>query len=430
MSSSTPQQHSLWNFRLALVCLVAISVSLPMAWISLAKVLVFVFGLAYLIASHISKRSDPVFTELWTPRIVITILLTFSLSLMWTSVAQDVALLALVKHGKLLEILLLISLVRTPQEARLAITTFAAGQALLLLSSWLMAAGIPIPWATSADFKYVIFSTYLDQSIIFATSAAIFWHLRSERLWPRWLAVLVAAAALINVFLLLEGRTGYLVAVAALSLSAMWSMPKRFRLAALIGTPIVVIFSLYIGSLQVQDRMSKVFHESQNYATQGGSASSSGWRLNAWQRSIEAMKESPWVGHGVGGWTTTIKRLEGNNATKIFGEGKAGNPHQEYLLWGVELGFAGTLLLIAFMACVVRDSMRFNTAISRAIISVVAAMAVACMFNSTLYDALIGDFFCVALGLLIALGVRTSPNSLEQTISAANFEKLKAKAAL
>jgi hypothetical protein len=31
-------------------------------------------------------------------------------------------------------------------------------------------------------------------------------------------------------------------------------------------------------------------------------------------------------------------------------------------------------------------------------------MAVACLFNSALYDDLMGDYFCVVLGLLMALG--------------------------
>lgn len=431
MSSSTLQPHSVWSFRLILVCLAAISVSLPMAWISLAKVLIFVFGLAYLIANYVSKRNDSVFKELWAPQVIIAILLAFSLSLLWSVVDMEIALLALVKHSKLLEILLLISLIRTGHEARLAMTAFAAGQALLLLSSWLMAAGVPIPWATSSGFtsagyKYVVFSTYLDQSIIFATTAAVFWHLRSDHLWPRWLAALLAAAALMNVMLLLEGRTGYAVALTVLSLAVMWAMPQHLRLATLIATPIIVLFSLYLGSAQVQDRLSKTVHESQNYANQGGSKSSSGWRLNAWHRSVQAMKERPWLGHGVGSWTMTIKRLEGSAATQIFGEGKAGNPHQEYLLWGVELGFVGTLLLLSFMVSVVRDALRFKTSISRAIISVVAAMAVSCMFNSTLYDALIGDYFCIALGLLIALGIRTAPTSSGQTISAPDLASLKA----
>jgi len=37
---------------------------------------------------------------------------------------------------------------------------------------------------------------------------------------------------------------------------------------------------------------------------------------------------------------------------------------------------------------------------------------VACLFNSSLYDALIGDFFVVTMGLLLALGLRNGPTRL------------------
>ncbi|MDO9164844.1 MAG: O-antigen ligase family protein [Rhodoferax sp.] len=380
-----------------------------MAWISLAKILIIVFGLAYLIANKAKNQCEPVSKVLWTPWAILATLFAFSLSLVWTGADQEVALQTLVKHGKLLEILVLISLIRTAQEARVAMTAFAAGQAVLLLSSWSMATGIPIPWTTSSGSKYVVFSTYLDQSIIFATAAGVFWHLRSDSLWPRWLGTLLAAAALVNVLMLLEGRTGYLVALTVISLSVMWAMPRRLGLTTLVATPVILLFGLYFGSTQVQERLSTMIHESQTYATQGVSGSSSGWRLNAWHRSVEAIKEKPWLGHGVGSWTMTVKRLEGSSATKVFGEGKASNPHQEYLLWGVELGIAGTLLLLSFMACLVRDALRFRTAIARSTISVVAAMAVACLFNSALYDGLIGDFFCISVGLLLALGIRSEP---------------------
>jgi len=42
---------------------------------------------------------------------------------------------------------------------------------------------------------------------------------------------------------------------------------------------------------------------------------------------------------------------------------------------------------------------------ARALQSTLVALAVACLFNSTLYDGLIGDFFCVLIGLLLALGL-------------------------
>lgn len=404
---------TVWSFRLGLVCLAALSVSLPMAWISLAKVLVFVAALVILVGHLAGRRTDTQITQLWAPWAVALLLFYSACSLWWTEADLPTALESLIKHAKLLEVVLLVSLIRSVAEARMAITVFACGQAFLLLSSWLMFLGLAVPWHANAPTPYVVFSTYLDQSIMFATAASVFWYLRSDKLWPQWLGILLAVLALANTLLLLEGRSGYAVALTALALAAMWTMPPRLRLAALVTTPVVLLLGLSLGSAQVQERITTMLRESQDYAS--GQAvqieSSSGWRLNAWRRSVQAMQEKPLLGHGVGAWTPAVKRLEGRTATKVFGEGNHSNPHQEYLLWGVELGVGGALLLLATLGCMARDALRFPTSIQRATLAVLAATAVACLFNSALYDDLMGDFFCVGLGLLMALGTRSMVQS-------------------
>ena len=62
-----------------------------------------------------------------------------------------------------------------------------------------------------------------------------------------------------------------------------------------------------------------------------------------------------------------------------------------------------TALLIAFLAFAARDARAFTADVRRATWSVVAILAVVCLFNATLFDALIGDYFCLLLGLLLAL---------------------------
>jgi hypothetical protein len=79
--------------------------------------------------------------------------------------------------------------------------------------------------------------------------------------------------------------------------------------------------------------------------------------------------------------------------------------NQEYLYWGVQLGIPGLLLFAAFILSVLRDSLKMEAPYARAVQSAVLALAVACLFNSTLYDGLIGDFFCILIGLLLALGL-------------------------
>lgn len=404
MTLSDSETGPRWSIRLILICLAAVSVSLPIAWISLAKILLVIAGLVYLVTDAVAGKPHFATTHSLTFKAILATLLAFFASLMWTSIGMDTALLALVKHAKLVVILLLIYLIRTRREARLGAIAYAGGQSFVLLSSWLLAAGASLPWVTDPNGKYVVFSSYLDQSIMLATTAAVLWHLRQENLWPRWIAGLLAAAALLNTVLLLDGRTGYVVAIAMLSLAVMWAMPKRFRAIALLAAPILALTVMYWGSSNVQERVSRIFKESQSYSQQAETQTSSGWRLNAWQRSIAAIRESPWHGHGVGSWAITVKRLQGDSATQTFGEGDASNPHQEYLLWGVELGAGGSLLFIAVLLAMALDARRFTPPVQRATWSVLTALAVACMFNSTLYDDLIGDFFCVALGLMMAMG--------------------------
>lgn len=407
----TGHEPSGWNMRLVVVCLAALSVSLPIAWISLAKVLLFVLGLGYLLANLWARRSDVALQRLWTTHTILFALVVFAISLWWTHADLDAALSSYVKHAKLLGILLLVGFIRTQREARMGLLFYAGGQFFLLLSSWMLFAGIPVPWAADAPTKYVVFSSYLDQSIMLAAAAAVFWHMREDGLWPRWLGVAAALFALANALLLLEGRTGYLVALTSLTLGLMWAMPRRFRLATMVVTPLAVLVCLSLVSSQVHERVIKIVSESVNYSKsqQVAEKDSSGWRLNAWRRSLQAINAEPLNGYGVGAWTPAVKKFEDDKvANQLYGEGNHSNPHQEYLLWGVELGIGGLLLLIALMVAVARDALRFPTSIQRATLSVLAAMAVASLFNSTLYDDWIGDFFCISLGLLLAMGARSA----------------------
>ena len=50
----------------------------------------------------------------------------------------------------------------------------------------------------------------------------------------------------------------------------------------------------------------------------------------------------------------------------------------------------------------------------RAGVSAMSALLISCMFNSILFDAAIGDFFCVTIGLLMALNLRTADWSAPQ----------------
>lgn len=397
------------NIRMVAICFAAASVGLSMALISVAKLVLFIaaiFSLARLQGISLSK---PQIKASYVPVCVLMMLAALTASLLWTTGPMSEALNSLGKYGKLLVIVILMAIIRTRKEACYAVVSLLVSQIILVLGSWALFLGAALPWATSnmALTQYSVFSSYLDQGIMSAVAAAILWHLRA--LLPgkpaRMLTSLIAAVAMVNVLFVLQGRTGHLVAVALLSLAIMWELPRKMRLAVVM-LPFVLVGFLYVASERVSNRLNEVVAEVQAFSPKDAVTTSSGIRLSLWLRATQMIAAEPLKGYGPGNWNTQY-----NNAQKAQNAQKQPvttnfNTHQEYLQWGVQLGVPGILLFVGLMACIFRDGLSMSAPISRATLSVLAAFAVACLFNSSLYDAHIGDFFCVAFGLLLALGLQ------------------------
>lgn len=400
--------HKNINFRLVVVCTMAASVGLSMAIISLSKLLIFLFALTVGLIALARTQEAVELKGRYTVIAIFSALAAFTLSLAWTVAPAADAFGSLAKYGKLLLPILIMMLIRDRREALYALGAFAAAQLFLLVSSWALFFGVPVPWATSnmALTERAVFSSYLDQGIMTGVFAALCWHLRElvPGRFGKQVAIAAAVVALGNVFFVLSGRSGHVVAIALLSLAIMWELPKKYR-ASVVVLPFLIALGLFASSTKVRDRLTQVGHEVQSYSAKGVSTTSSGVRLAFWHRALEMMKEKPVLGAGVGSWSTEYNRLERSQNPAHLDIGGNGNPHQEYLLWGLQLGVPGVAFLFALMGAVLWDARRMEKIYARATLSVLAGLAVACLFNSSLYDALIGDFFCVCLGLLLAAGL-------------------------
>jgi len=401
------------NFRLAVICMAAASVGLSMVIISIAKLLLLICGLGTLVFAQRTRVADTPLPGARTPIAVLVAIFAFAISLLWTVAPQADALGSVAKYGKLIVIALMLLLIRDRREATCALGAFVLAQLFLLASSWMLFFHLPVPWATSnmALAEYAVFSSYLDQGIMGAVLAAMCWNLR--RLAPgrfgKPLAVLLAFAFLCNVFFVLSGRSGHVVAIALLSLAIMWELPKRYRALVLL-LPFLLALVLFLGSTKVHERLTLIKTEAQSYSTQTEPTTSTGIRLGFWRRAVQIIAQYPLAGAGVGSWSTEYNRLQREQNPAHVDIAGNGNPHQEYLLWGVQLGIPGLLIICGLMFSVLRDTLRMEKPYAQAAQSALLAFAVACLFNASLYDALIGDFFCILIGLLLALGLSKKPN--------------------
>lgn len=398
------------------MCFVAATVGLSMAWISIGKFVLFISALSLLagrifIAFPAGRSYSPNLPR-YTTRAVLVVLTVFAISLLWTTAPPGESLGSLAKYGKLLTIILLACMLKNRQEVLFALTVFFTAQVFLVISSWMLYFGLPVPWATShmATSQFAVFSTYLDQAIMSATAAAVCWHLRFffPGRYGSFIAISIALLCLFNVLFVLIGRSGHIVAISLLSLAVMWELPRRFRWLV-VTLPLIFLLIFSATSQKVQSRIEMVKNEVAAFSIGEGtnlsSGTSSGIRLHFWYRAVQSIKESPLVGSGVGSWSNEYNRLERKVNPEGLMVGERGNPHQEYLMWGVQLGVPGILLLLALMISIMKDTLSMDTQTARATQSCLLALAVACLFNSSLYDAQIGDFFCVVLGLLLAFGL-------------------------
>ena len=396
------------DLRLLVICLAAASVGLSMALISIVKFILIIYGLTAILFRKLKIKEEITSIYLFTPAIVLLIIFIFSISLLWTVAPQIDALGSIAKYGKLLVIILIPALIRNHRDAMYALASFALAQLFLVLSSWMLFFQLPIPWATSnmALTHYAVFSSYLDQGIISAVFAFICWHLRSLATWQygRPICIIIALAALLNVLFVLNGRTGHVVAIALMSISIMWELPRKYRLLITV-IPFLLTAILLISSSKLYNRLSLVKTEVQSYSVETSATSSSGIRLGLWSNSMKMIAEHPIVGSGVGSWSSEYNRLQ-RQINPLHADIKGNfNPHQEYLLWGVQLGSIGFILIGGLFFSIFLDSRKMEKHYSNALQSTLVALAISCLFNSSIYDALIGDFFCVTIGILLALGL-------------------------
>jgi O-antigen ligase len=394
------------------VYLTAAMLPFSLAATNIAKLLMVLFALAALGQAALRHEVLQPFRRLRTPLVIGAMLVLLALSLAWTSAPLREALHDLNKYGKLLIIPLVLVLLRQRREALLALGVYVVAESFVVLTSWLLSAGLDLPWVVKPLSTRVIvavaYSSYLDQSIMTAGLAALAWHLRKDfpgRYGPK-IALAIVALCAVNVLVLLPGRSAQVALLVAMVLALIWAVPRRLRPVALL-VPVLLIATVMALAPHFRERTTAVVTESIAFSNGDRSPTSSGIRLALWHRALQAIQERPLAGHGVGSWNTVYPRLEGKALSPVFAQ--LHNPHQEYLLWGVHLGLAGIALFLAFLAALVRDARTFQPDIRHATLSLVAIFAVVCLFNSTLFDALIGDYFCFLLAALLALGVLSPP---------------------
>lgn len=289
-----------------------------------------------------------------------------------------------------------------------AIYALGASLALVLLLSYSMKFGwLPRgrPFAGSPA-NPVVFKEYLTHNLLIAFGTFLFaqlaWLASSAR--ARWLWTVAAVLAAINVTVMIQGRTGYLV----LGLLALYAAHARFGrrgLAAAGAAMLVLIAALAAIPGPFQQRMGSALAQAREWRAGEPATTSVGLRLEFYRNSIEIVREHPLFGSGTGGFPHAYSRyVRGSGMTETR------NPHNEYLHLAVQIGIVGVAALLALFCLQWRLAPRLGTPLechlARGLVLMIAAGS---LFNSLLIDHTEGLLFAWLTGLLYA-GIQSNGN--------------------
>jgi len=395
-------------WQLGLMFFIALSPSLGTAVAALGRLVLMLWALFALLMPH--KASGK--SEAWSLHkpITVSILLAcfyMALSTLWSYVDSERIWFSWTNHARLLTIPLVFYLLRDPAQGRQVLRVFIGTQIFVGFSSWLLIAGYTPPWISGTDSPttFASYGSYLEESIVQATSAGLLWFQRDWIFGPkgRWLAIAMALSCATISAVYLPGRSGHMVLLALSALIVFQALPKRMRWLALF-VPFLVGVLLWFGAPNFKQRLLSVYTEVVSFSQQANAASSSGLRLQYWKSSLQSYAESPILGHGAGSWNSEfLNQLAKHPNPTVEPNHSSHNPHHLFLLWAVEGGTIGLLCLIFTLIYVVKNSSYLPRQDTWSLYALLLSLLVSSMFNSTIYGIGNGDFFCVGIGILLSL---------------------------
>lgn len=352
---------------------------------------------------------DELRVELRAPRSLIAVLLVLAVAigLLWSVGTARDNWAAVSSPAKLLALPLLFLQFRREDVARRALFAYVLALLPVLVLSY---AAIGLRAATGSawplDWSLVVgvpFKDYIAQAAFFLFAAFLVAH-RAVDLWTeeRRAASLAASALafafVANLVVVMTSRTALVVLPFLVVLFAFQRLAwRKATLAALAGLAVVLV--AFLVSPQLQTRLASVGSDLAGF--EAGEVTSAGLRVDWYRRSLNVLLERPLTGLGTGSTREMLVRGQNEVARSVA----TPNPHNQLLWFGVQIGIAGIVLLLALWAAHARLFTGRDFAAYVGMGFLVQAVITA-QFNSTLTDFTAGWFYIFCIGVLGGLVLR------------------------
>jgi O-antigen ligase len=213
----------------------------------------------------------------------------------------------------------------------------------------------------------------------------------ASRRW-RILWSLAAIAAVAYVLCVTPGRTGILVAFVMAAIFLFQTAPRRWLVP---GVLLIALFGggIYRLSPEFNDRVGGIF-DGLKGADISGAARSTITRMQFYRGALETMERSPVFGTGTGSFEKAYWAVAVGSHLP-----PTSNPHNEYLMVGVQIGILGIATMLGLLATLWFAAAHLPPADALRGRAVTLALATSCLVNSSLLDHVDSQIFFFQISL-------------------------------
>jgi O-antigen ligase len=283
-------------------------------------------------------------------------------------------------------------------EARLAIRAFLASAMLAVL---IVAAnglwGLP-DWAIWSSLLQSRNNFSSGNMIVLASASGIFWWIAAQShlgTASRWSAAAAGLATATTVALHAQSRNAQLLMAVLLLVVVVC----RFRsLRATLGGGVAVLtlaVAAWWASPAVHDRFAELVSDVRGVQTHADTITSIGLRWRMAQEAVAGIGENPVLGTGLGSWLPRWHIAWAGFADHLPPDTPAhladtNNPHNDFLLTGMETGIPAMLILIWFLLAFIVQGWRRHSLAGGVSVLLGVAVTLTAAVNAPLRDAALG----------------------------------------
>ena len=313
-------------------------------------------------------------------------------------------------HTFRVALVLSLGLMLTAMEARVALAGFLVGAifAALIVSAhhvW----GMP-DWAIWNGLLSSRNNFSSGNMITMATASGILFFLgicdqtsRSDR----WLALAAALALTVIVALHAISRNSQLLLVVLLMTAVLFRFRSPGAVLGGLATVLLVAAMMWQFSPTTQRRVIETVSDLRAIQAASNYRTSVGVRWRMYEEAVQGMIDHPVFGTGVGSWlprwradARVLDEHMPPGETKLVSE--INNPHNDFLLTGMETGVIGMLMLIWLLASFIRTGWQRRSAAGGITVVMGVSVFATALVNAPFRDAALGMTLLWLLGVSVA----------------------------